>query len=193
VKKAIQPVFLVCSAAIVLWICGCAPVPTPLASTPAQAAPPASEQVPDTDPPLIAEVEKQAGFEVQAPGYLPAGVSLESAAFESETSAGVVLRFKLVHEQYGDMGPFFQIRQEPLTEPPPAVPSCGDGAQGCEILQADARQFVYYLYPSPSGDGADTESFEWYADGFFFMLHRMAGEPGKIYKDELLKVASSME
>lgn len=172
------------------WLSACAPaVPPELTAS----VPSASSPAPQDDPPLIVAAEEQAGFEVQSPAYLPPGVSLDSAALETDSAAGVVLRFKLVHEQFGDMGIFFLVRQQPLDEPPPAVPSCGEQAQGCEILQADGRSFVYRLHPSPAGDGADTESLEWYADGFFFTLQRTAGEPGQVYKDELLKVAGSIK
>ena len=176
-------------AALLIWLSACAPAVT---YAPSPAAPSAPSQEQEADPPGIVEVEKLAGFEVQLPGYLPEGVSLESAAFETEPAPGVALYYKLVHEQFGDRGRFFQIRQEPLSEPPPAVPSCGEEPEGCEVLQAGERQFIYHRYPSPTGDGADTESLEWYADGFFFLLHRTAGEPGVLYRDELLKVASSI-
>lgn len=40
---------------------------------------------------------------------------------------------------------------------------------------------------------ADVEQLEWFTDGFSFRLHRMAGEPNKIYREELLKVVSSLK
>jgi hypothetical protein len=42
---------------------------------------------------------------------------------------------------------------------------------------------------SPAGP----EGLDWYADGFVFRLLRTAGEPTKIYKDELVKVVESMK
>jgi hypothetical protein len=136
-------------------------------------------------------VEELGGFHVLEPGYLPAGVSLDFASFEEIPAPAAVLHFNFVHEQYGNMGALFQIRQEPQTEAPPAALSCGEATEGCEVLHAGDVPVVYRLYES--GDGASTESLEWYAGGAFFRLHRTAGEPNKIYKEELLKVLESMK
>ena len=40
---------------------------------------------------------------------------------------------------------------------------------------------------------APTESLLWEDEAFSFQLLRMAGEPNKMYKDELLRVVRSMQ
>jgi hypothetical protein len=183
-QKTIRLLWLLVSLSLVVWINACAPVSTPVPSDPpGQSAEPGSLSV--------AEVEELAGFNVLEPGYLPTGVSLEFASFEEIPSPAAVLHFSFVHEQYGNMGALFQIRQEPQTEAPPAALSCGETTEGCEVLQAVDAPVVYRLYES--GEGTSTESLEWYASGVFFRLHRMAGEPDKVYKEELLKVVESMK
>lgn len=168
------------------------PVPTASqpASTPAIDA--SSPEPIIRDVPLtIAEVEKLAGFDVREPTYLPKGVSFEYATYEQPGFPGVNLQYKFIHEKYGDMGHFFFISQQQKSEAPPDAVSCGESTEGCEILQIGDVTVVYNEYKQPEGHVA-TEGFAWYIDGIFFQLHRMAGEPDKVYKDELLKVVESM-
>ena len=133
-----------------------------------------------------------AGFDIREPTYLPKGVSFEYATYEQPGFPGVNLQFKLTHEKYGDMGHFFFIGQELKPEAPPDAVSCGESTDGCEIIQVGDVTVVYHVYPQPDGHVA-TEGFAWYVGGFFFRLHRMAGEPNKVYRDELLKVVESMQ
>ena len=138
-----------------VWIGACAP-----ASTPAPSNPP--EQIKKEGPLTLVEVEELSGFNVSEPDYLPAGVSLDFATYEASPSPAVVLHFKLVHEQYGDLGRFFEIRQEPQAEAPPSALSCGETVEGCEVLQAGDVPIIYHLYSSPTEAGASTEGFELY-------------------------------
>jgi hypothetical protein len=143
-------------------------------------------------PLTVPEVEKLAGFDVKEPSYLPDGVSLDFATYQKVPSPNVTSHFKIVHEQYGDMGQFFQIMQEPQTQAPPDTVSCGETATGCEAIQIGDVPAVYRL--NSSGDkGPSTEELNWYENGFAFRLLRTAGEPNKIYKEELLKVANSLK
>ena len=135
----------------------------------------------------IPEAEKIAGFDIYEPTYLPAGVSFEFATYQGSSSPNVTLHFKIVHEQYGDMGAFLQIMQEPRTEAPADTVACGDVADGCELLQINNIRVIYRL------NTGGTEELDWYADGFSYRLLRTAGEPNKIYKDELVKIVDSME
>jgi hypothetical protein len=48
-------------------------------------------------------------------------------------------------------------------------------------------QVVYHLNP------AGPEGLDWYEDGFAFRLLRTAGEPNKVYKEELVHVVASMK
>ena len=185
-KKTVQFLLLLFIAFMMVWVSACTPASTSVPSEPPQQI---TREVPHT----VAEVEELAGFNVPEPGYLPAGVSIDSVTYEESPSPAVVLHFKLVDEQYGDMGPFFEIRQEPQAKAPPGALSCGGTAEGCEVLQAGDVPVVYHLYSSPTEEGASTEGLEWYANGSFFRLHRMAGEPDKVYKEELLKVVDSMQ
>lgn len=207
-KKIHPSVFLAFSLSMVLLISGCAPASTPVlleprptnpsrpTSAPELTNPPEATTVPEQRiievPLTIAEVEALAGFEVKEPMYLPAGVSLDFATYDDRRDRYVTLVFKIVHEEYGDMGRFFLISQEPQAEAPREAASCGEMVEGCEILQIGDMAVVYHLYASPE-TGGDTEGFEWYADGFSFWLLRVAGEPDKIYKDELMKVVGSMK
>jgi hypothetical protein len=92
----------------------------------------------------------------------------------------------MIHKVYGDMGAFFQIMQESQAEASPNPTSCGVSGNDCETLQTD-DMVVKYRLTNP------TESLMWEEDGFSFQLLRTAGEPDKIYKEELLKVAGSMK
>jgi hypothetical protein len=131
-------------------------------------------------------VEELAGFDVKEPTYLPKGVLFDFVTYRESPSPYVTLHFKIIHEQYGDMGGFFQIMQEPRTEAPAGTVSCGETTDGCEILQISDVRAVYRL------NAGGTEGLDWYSDGFAFRLLRTAGEPNKIYKDELVKVVGSM-
>lgn len=154
----------------------CAPAATAEISTPPQ----------ETIITSIADAEKLAGFDVKEPTYLPKGVSLASASYQSTPNPIVILQFKLNHETYGEMGNFFQVVQELQGEPPADVLSCGENPDGCEILQINNVPVVYRQ------NQGGTEGLDWYADGFVFRLLRTAGEPNKVYKDELIKVVESM-
>jgi len=134
----------------------------------------------------VSEVEKQAGFDVKEPTYLPSGVSFQTAVFQNSPNPMVILQYKLVHEQFGEMGAFFQITEESLPEAPADVLACVQ-ADGCEMLQIGDLSVVYHLNP------AGPEGLDWYKDGLVFRLLRTAGEPNKIYKDELVKVIESMQ
>jgi hypothetical protein len=194
-KNSIHPALLVFSISIALLINGCAPASTPSSVEPLQIKPSpqpantleADMPIPTDVPHTISEIEELAGFDVKEPAYFPAGVSFDFASYQKTPSPNVVLHFKLIHETYGDMGAFFQIMQEPQAEAPPDTVSCGEILEGCEVLQIGSIPVVYHLNP------AGTEGLDWYADGFSFRLLRTAGEPNKIYKDELIKVVGSMK
>jgi len=141
-----------------------------------------SEPLPTEPPYTIADVEKLSGLDVKEPTYLPKGVVFDFATYQPPPSLSVTLHFKFVHETYGDMGAFFQIVQAPQAEALTDPNACGD----CEIIPLDGIS-VLYLFTDP------TESLTWTADGFSFLLVRTAGEPNKIYKDELLKVVESLK
>jgi hypothetical protein len=68
----------------------------------------------------------------------------------------------------------------------PNPTACGTTGDNCEVVQV-GDVTVEYRLTTP------TESLIWAVDGFSFQLLRTAGEPNKIYKDELLKVVGSME
>jgi hypothetical protein len=196
VIKTFQSVLLPFSLSMILLIAGCSPASTPVlpepsparispvtnppqpASTPASTLPP--EQISDPGQQTVPEVEKMAGFDVKEPTYLPAGVSFDFATYEASPNPNAVLHFKFVHEQYGDMGPLFQIMQAPQTVAPPDTVSCGEAVDNCEALQIGGTTVIYRL------NAGGTEGLDWYADGFSFRLLRTAGEPDKIYKDELV-------
>ena len=193
-KTSIHSIFLVFNMLVILLISSCAPASTPASTEPPQSntsSQPATP--PDVSVPLptdvhytVAEVEELAGFDVKEPAYLPKGVSFEFAAYQKAPHPNVTLHFKIVHETYGDLGAFFQIVQEPQAEALPNPAACGATGNGCEALQVGDLAVKYYLT-------TPTESLMWDADGFSFQLLRTAGEPNKIYKDELLKVVRSME
>ena len=194
-KNPIQSVFLVFSLAVVLLMNACSPAPvsvpvepfpTNTVSQPANTLE-ADMPLPTDAPHTIAEVEELAGFDVKQPTYSPTGVSFDFATYQKMPSPNVVLHFKIIHETYGDLGAFFQIMQEPQTEAPADTVSCGEPREGCEVLQIGNTPVVYRLHPG------GTEGLDWYADGFSFRLLRTAGEPNKIYKDELIKVVESMQ
>jgi hypothetical protein len=193
-KKSTSTEFLVTSLSMVLVISGCASAPTPAPLDPSQTevasntsnAPGENLPLPAVGQYTMDEVEALAGFDVKEPAYLPAGVFFEYAAYQGSPSSRVTLHFKLVHETYGDMGVFFQIVQEPQAEALPNPTACGESGNECETVQI-GDLVVNYRLTDP------TESLMWVADGFSFQLLRTAGEPNKIYRDELLKVAHSMK
>jgi hypothetical protein len=161
------------------------PAETPL---PAQAAPPAVSETEPIRAATVAEAELLAGFKVRMPAYLPEGVSFDYALVQKAPNPQVALQFKIVHPQYGDMGRFFQIMQAPRPGAPAEASSCSGSSDGaCEVLQIAAQPVIYHLYT------AGTESLDWYANGVAFWLLRTAGEPGKVYKDVLVKVAESLK
>ena len=145
----------------------------------------ANMPLPTEVPYTIFEVEKVAGFDVKEPTYLPTGVFFDHSTYQSSPNPRVTLYYKLVHETYGDMGIFFQIIQEPQAEALSNPTECGVTGGDCELLPI-GNIFVNYRLTSP------TESFVWDMNGFSFSLLRTAGEPNKIYKDELIKVIDSM-
>lgn len=185
---------LALSLSIVLLMNGCAPASTPASVEPFQTdissqpanTPPANIPLPTDVHYTIAEVEELAGFDVKEPTYLPKGVSLEYATYQKSPDPNVVLHFKIVHETYGDMGAFFQIVQEPRAGVSSTPSACDASGNDCEIVQLGDWVAEYRLT-------TPTESLTWDADGFSFQLLRTAGEPNKIYKDELLKVVGSMK
>jgi hypothetical protein len=132
----------------------------------------------------IADVKKLAGFNVKYPAYLPPDVAFYFATYEKAPGPLVTLRF--YHKQHANMGNFFQISQQ-LEAPPSYMKACDPSSSTvCEKLQIGALPVVYqYFNP--------TEQLDWVTDGVYFSLFRNAGEPGKIYKDELLKVVESMK
>ncbi len=132
----------------------------------------------------IVDVEKMTGFNVKEPAYLPKDVSFYFATYEKAPGPVVILRF--YHEQHRDMGSFFQISQQ-LEASPFHMTTCAESSSDvCEILQIGSTSVVYQYSGS-------TEQMDWYTDGFYFSLFRNAGEPGKIYKDELVKVIDSLK
>ncbi len=183
-KKIICSTFLLLCMSMGLLTSGCTSAATP-SSVPANTLE-ADMPFPTDIPYTIAEVEKLAGFDVKEPAYLPTGVSFDFASYQKTPSPAVSLYFKIVHATYGDMGTFFQIVQEPQAQTDSNTAACDMTVDGCEIIQIGTIAVEYRL-------STPTESLAWSADGFSFRLLRTAGEPNKIYKDELLKVAGSMK
>jgi len=196
-KRTNQPVFLVFATATMFLASGCASNPSSLPPEPVGTnAPLPAESIgstagPETSPAgpsTLAEIETSAGFDVQEPAYLPEGVYFNSATYQDAPHPSVTSQFNLVHEQYGDVGQFFLITQQPqegaLSNP------CGND---CETLQVGDTPVNYHLNKSADNPGADTETLTWESAGFSFQLLRTAGEPNKTYKDELLKVVGSMK
>lgn len=177
------------STVIVLLMTGCAPASVELLATnissQTENALEANAPLPTNIPLTIPEVEELADFDVQEPTYLPTGVSFDYATYQESPSPNVTLHFKFVHETYGNMGAFFHIVQEPQATAAPNPAACGASGNECEIVQIGDLA-VNYRLTNP------TESLMWDVNGFSFQLLRTAGEPDKIYKDELLKVVESM-
>jgi hypothetical protein len=83
------------------------------------------------------------------------------------------------------MGRFFQIVQ--TQDSTFFVNSCDPSSSDiCEMLQVGNTPVVYQF------SGA-SERLSWQSNGFFFSLFRSAGEPGKVYKDDLLRIVESMD
>lgn len=188
-KKLTISGFLALSVSVVLLMNGCAPASVePLATSisfqPANALE-GNPLRPTNAPHTIAEVEELAGFDIKEPTYLPTGASFEYATYQESPSPNVTLHFKFIHEEYGDMGTFFQIVQEPQANASLNPVACGASGNDCEILQI-GDIVVNYRLTNP------TESLVSDINGFSFQLLRTAGEPNKIYKDELLKIVESM-
>ncbi len=207
-KRIHQPAFLVFMISMILWTGGCTSTATPVSSEPlATTIPlstdtveptrlPATETLPETAsaaPPNLLDIEKQAGFDVQEPAYLPEGAYLGSATYQESPHPNVTLQFNLLHPQYGDVGPFFRITQEAQANALPDPNACGADGGDCETLQTGDLLVKYRLNKSTDNPGADTELLMWDSGGFSFQLLRTAGEPNKTYKDELLKVVGSMK
>jgi hypothetical protein len=130
----------------------------------------------------ISDAEKMAGFDVQEPAYLPNDVSFYFATYQTSPNPGVTLNF--LHEAHRDMGRFFQIVQ--TQDSTFFVNSCDpSSSDNCEMLQVGITPVVYQF------SGA-SERLSWQSNGFFFSLFRSAGEPGRVYKDELLRIVESM-
>jgi len=129
------------------------------------------------------DAEELAGFDVKEPSYLPPDVAFYFASYDESTDPVVVLRF--LHLKHSNMGSFFQIEQ--YTKAPSFyMESCeGLSDETCEVLQVGTLSVVYQFFDP-------TERLDWFEDGVYFSLFRNAGDPGKIYKDELLKVIESM-
>lgn len=172
----------------ILLLSGCMSTTPPSSIAPTQVdisqsatAPNSGLPLPTDTPYTITEVEKLAGFDVKEPTYLPDEVFFDFATYQKPPYPNVTLNFK-----YGDRGRFFQIVQEPQEGALPNPTACGVNGDECEILQIGNISVKYRLTPP-------TEFLMWDVDGFSFHLLRTAGEPNKIYKDELLKVVESMK
>src|SRR5215207_4826177 len=193
-KKLTISKFLALSISIVWLMNGCIPastpapvetLPTDISAQPANTLD-ANVPLPTDAPYTIAEVEELAGFDVKEPTYLPTGVSFDYATYQKSPYPNVTLHFKMVHETFGDMGAFFHIVQASQAEASPNPNACGNSGNDCEIVQ-NGDMAVKYRLSTP------TETLMWDMDGFSFQLLRTAGEPDKIYKDELLKVVGSLK
>lgn len=206
-KKTFESVLPAFGVLMILLAGGCAPAPTSIVVDSTEHAElldptqveelftiptPTEERIVEERLTLV-EAEERAGFDVREPAWLPAGVSFDFATYRPEPSPGVTLEFKLVHEQYGDMGRFFVIDQAPAAEAPADALSCGGTAQDCELLDIGGMPVVYRWDDTLTSAWTGTEGFTWYADGFLFRLSRVAGEPGRSYRDELVKVVESMK
>jgi hypothetical protein len=132
----------------------------------------------------IADVEKLAGFDVKEPAYMPEDVSFYFATFEKEPSPSVILYY--YNKQHRDMGTFFNISQDVKASPVFMTSCTGSTGSTCEMLKIGTIPVVYL-------NSGQTEQMDWYSDGLYSSLFRNAGEPGKVYKDELIKIVESMK
>jgi len=131
----------------------------------------------------VSDAEKISGFDVKEPTYLPPDVSFDYATYSGSPIAQVTLLF--VHDQHKDAGAFFQIMQtDDLLAFKSACTEPSD--KNCETIQVGNISVIYQFHDP-------TERLEWRSGSFFFSLFRSAGEPGKIYKEELLKIVESMQ
>lgn len=136
----------------------------------------------------IAEAEQSAGFKIQTPDYLPEGVSFDYVTYQQTPNPSVTLYFKIVHPQYGDMGSFFHVLEEPQVDPTPDMITCGEPKDGvCELFTIGGIPVIYHQYPG------GTEGLDWCQNRMVYRLLRTAGEPGKVYKDELVEVVASLK
>jgi len=194
-KKTIQSILLILAIYLVMTVSACSSALTSASEEPIQTNTvsqlvelPEAIQTPFTEGILsVSDAEKLAGFDVKEPSYLPAGVSFQTSVFQDTPNPLVILQYKLVHEQFGDMGNFFQITQEQMPEAPVDMISCGAQTDSCELLNIGELSVVYRLNP------AGPEGLDWFSDSVAYRLLRTAGEPNKVYKDELMKVVDSMQ
>lgn len=184
-KKTLPFISLTLVSFVFLLIIGCTSAATPGASS-------VPEIMVDNKPLTLAEVEKVSGLKVSQPSYLPAGVSFDFATYQQTPFPAVTSQFKLIHEEYGDMGRFLQIIQEAQETAPASALSCGEDTEGCDVIQVAGIPIVYRLHTTET-EGVTTEGLDWYKDGFYYRLLRTAGEPNKTYQAELIKVAASMQ
>jgi hypothetical protein len=132
----------------------------------------------------ITDAEKLAGIDIKEPAYLPEKVRFYYATVDEGSDPSVTLLY--LHEDHPDMGRFFQITQF-KSAPTYFLSSCDQvGSSACETLQFGDTPVVYQ-------SSGPSEQLDWQMDGQYFSLFRSAGEPGVVYKDELLKVAGSMK
>lgn len=129
----------------------------------------------------ILEIENMAGFDIKEPTYLPEQVFFDTATYENQI---VTLYFN-----FGERGGFFHITQVPVNKAIPNPNACGVSSDECETIQVGDIEVNYRVNPPME---TPTETLMWEANGFSFQLFRTAGEPNKIYKDELIKVVQSM-
>ena len=132
----------------------------------------------------VADVEKLTGIDIKEPSYLPENVVFYYATYEEETDSSIILHY--YHDQHPDMGDFFRISQD--SEPFPfSITTCDDtSAEACEVLQSGTVPVVYQYY-NP------TEQLDWMMDGVYYSLFRNAGEPGKVYREDLMSIINSMK
>lgn len=158
---------------ILLLVCSC----TPVAVKPTTNTLEANLPLPTSAPYTISEVESLAGLDVQEPTYLPENVFFDYATYENQS---VTLYFN-----FGERGRFFQITQTLQEDAIPNPTACGVSGDECETIKVGDIDVNYRLT-------APTETLTWESNDFSFQLFRMAGEPDKIYKDELIKIIASM-
>jgi len=116
-KKTIQTTLLILAIWLALIVSACTSEQTSVSEMPIQANTvsesaelPEATLLPSTEGILsVVDVEKLAGFDVKEPAYLPSGVSYQTAVFQNSPSPLVILQYKLVHEQFGEMGSFFHL------------------------------------------------------------------------------------
>lgn len=90
-----------------------------------------------------------------------------------------------LHDEHPDMGRFFQII-EAKGKSPFFTESCEGLDNPCETIRVGSTAVVYQTLGT-------NEQLDWESNGIFFSLFRSAGEPGKLYKDDLLKVVEGLK